>query len=101
MSAFTGAVQDGGGEKRWFKKGIAKHRFERTLAQANKEKLRCQTTIRLPGSLHSKYQPNQLLGSMGKCDIVMFALSPFFGKVIGKGRVSVTDIFGRVIKGIA
>ena len=38
---------------------------------------------------------------MGKCDIVMLALSPFFGEISGKGRIPVADIFGRVVKGIA
>lgn len=46
--------------------------------------------VRHSGFFQSKYQPNQLLGSMGKCDIVMFALSPFFGEISGKGRVPVT-----------
>ena len=53
--------------------------------------------VRHSGFFQSKYQPNQLLGSMGKCDIVMFALSPFFGEISGKGRVPVTNILGCVV----
>ena len=37
---------------------------------------------------------------MGKCDIVVLTLSPFFGKVIGKGRIPEADILGCVVKGI-
>ena len=39
--------------------------------------------IRHSGFFQSKYQPNQLLGSVRKRDIVMFALSPFLGEISG------------------
>ena len=41
----------------------------------------CCAAVWLSGSLHCKNQPNQLLGSMGECDIVMFALRSLLGKI--------------------
>ena len=38
---------------------------------------------------------------MRKCDIVVFALCAFLGKISGKVRVPVADTFGCVVKGVA
>ena len=51
--------------------------------------------------LHGVDQPNKLLGSVRYGNIVMLALSPFPGKVGGKGWIMDTDIFGGVENSIA
>ena len=50
---------------------------------AIKRNLRCRA-VRLPGFLHSKNKPHQLLGSVRKRNVVMFALRPLFCKVLGR-----------------
>ena len=42
-----------------------------------------------------------IFGGMRKCDIVVFALCAFLGKISGKSRIPVTDILGCVVKCVA
>ena len=51
--------------------------------------------------LHGVDQPYKLLGGMRDSNIIMLALSPFPGKVGGKGWIMDTDIFGGVENSIA
>ena len=60
-----------------------------------------QLGIGLLGFFHSKYQPNQLLGGMGKRDIVVLSLRSLLSEISGKVRIPEADVLGCVVKGIA
>lgn len=57
--------------------------------------------IRKARLLHCVDKPHQLFGGMGQGHIIVFALSPFFGEVGGKGRVPEADIFSGIVEGVA
>ena len=84
---------------RRFKKGIAKQR-SRGTPDSYQGELNCWG-VRLPGFFQSEDKPHQLLGGVGYGDVVMLALSPFFGKVGSKGRVPMADVLGSVVECIA
>ena len=86
--------------------GLSKVRYAGCLsvseqrAQAPKGTASSCRAIGLSGLLNCANHPNQFLSSMGDCNIVVLAFSPFLGKVSGEGRIPVTDELSCIKQGI-
>ena len=87
-------------KRRWLKKGIAKLRSCQTPTGYSSGCCSGCRAIGLPGFLHSKDKPYQLLGCVGDGNIVVLALWPLFSEIGGKGRIPKADILGCIVKGI-
>ena len=86
--------------------GLSKVRYAGCLsvseqrAQAPKGTALGCWAVRLSRFLDRANHPNQFLSSMGDCNIVVLAFSPFLGKVSGEGRIPVTDELSCIKQGI-
>ena len=81
-------------------KGYSKTGVCRDTIQAIVKESGCHT-VRFSGFLQGINEPHQFFSSVRNCDIVVLALSPFFGEIVGKDGVPMADIFCGVEYGVS
>ena len=82
-------------------KGAERQAPEWTPGNGKEKEKPLSGLISLSGFPHCENQPDEFLGCVGNGDVIMLALGAFLGKVSGKSRVPMADVFGGVKEGIA
>ena len=91
---------NGGGENEMAQKGYSKTEAREGPQLAIRKKSD-NGTVERSGFLQCKNQANEFLSSVGKGNVVMFALRAFLSEISGKSWIPVTDVLGCVVKSVA